>query len=175
MDLSAGQLVAFQELLDRQAIRDVLARYARGCDRVAPELMASVYHEDSWDFHGVFEGPGAELASDEKRQQAHNVIAHHALCQMHIELDGDVARCETYYIASGIREYETGRRVRLICGRYLDRFERRDGVWKIAVRRALVDYSQETPEGPIWPPEPSFTKGARWPTDPNACRSATRR
>src|SRR3546814_20093868 len=32
-----------------------------------------------------------------------------------------------------------GKSARLISGRYIDRLERRDGVWKIALRRSTVD------------------------------------
>jgi hypothetical protein len=165
MDVAGDMAKRLQELLDKQEILEVLARYARGCDRVNPELMASVYHDGAWDFHGSFRGLGRDMSFDIKRESPDNIVAHHALCQSMIELDGDVARVETYYIASGIRNYPSGRRVRRIHGRYIDRFERRDGEWKIAVRRALVDLSQEEPEGDLWPPDPDFDKGTRWPSD----------
>lgn len=159
------QAAKLQQAIDKMEILDALARYARGCDRVAPEVMVSAYHEDSWDYHGSFQGTGREMSYDEKRRSPDNVIVHHALCQSLIELDGDVARVETYYIASGLRNYPDGTKVHRIYGRYLDRFERRDGEWRIAVRRAVVDFSQEEPAGHPWPPESNYDRGRRWPDD----------
>ena len=54
-------------LLDREAIRDVYTRYARGLDRGDAELIASAYHPDATeDHHGeVYSGEtiGQILAS----------------------------------------------------------------------------------------------------------------
>lgn len=154
-------------LLDKQAIHDVLTRYARGVDRCDEDLLRSVYHENSWDYHGAFEGTGAEFAARPERRSSRNLIVHHAMCGVHIELDGDVARCETYYVCTHLREETPGERAfGQIFGRYLDRFERRAGEWRIAVRRAVVDLSLEQPEGPIWPAAPTYPTGKRWPDDP---------
>ena len=45
-----------QELLDREAIRDCIARYARGVDRFDRELILSAFHPDAIDEHGKFVG-----------------------------------------------------------------------------------------------------------------------
>ena len=44
-----------QELVDRQKIYHVLTSYCRALDRCDVELMKSVYWEDGYDDHGVFE------------------------------------------------------------------------------------------------------------------------
>jgi hypothetical protein len=154
-----------QALLDKQEIHEVLARYARGCDRVWPELMASVYHEGSWDSHGSFEGPGSAFARLPSRRGPENVVCHHALCQEYVELDGDVARCETYFICTWRRREDRGPVIAQLYGRYLDRFERREGIWRIAARRVVVDASEERPDDHPWPPAAEFLPGARWPDD----------
>src|SRR5215217_5333168 len=93
---------AIQNLLDREAIREVLARYCRGMDRVWPDLIASVYQEKSRDYHGSFSGSGYEFAHDSeparKRQTDVNVINHHLLGQCLIDIEGDTAKCETYFL-----------------------------------------------------------------------------
>lgn len=42
-----------QELLDRQAIYDVMMRYCRGVDRFDADLITSAYHPDARDDHTV--------------------------------------------------------------------------------------------------------------------------
>jgi hypothetical protein len=127
-----------QYLKDRQAILDCIARHARGCDRHDVELLTSTYHNDGQDEHGftINSGPGyAEWAnaihSAGSKLHTHNITTH--LC----EVEGDVAHCETYVIVGLLNKDE--KTSRLISGRYIDRLERRDGEWKIALRRSTVD------------------------------------
>lgn len=61
----------------------------------------------------------------------HNITTH--TC----EIDGDVAHCESYVLV--ILLNNDGESARLISGRYIDRLERREGEWKIALRRSTVD------------------------------------
>jgi hypothetical protein len=158
-----------QELLDREAIRRTLARYARGIDRVAPELISDAYHEVSWDHHGAFSGSGHDFAHDSEPAQLRstdvNVVTHHLLGQCDIDLDGDVARCETYFWVTGIRNPEGRRRMYFLAGRYLDRLEKVDGRWRVRARNTVVDASTESAEGEAWPPAAGYTPGARWPHD----------
>lgn len=166
----ANREAQLQSLLDRQAIRDALAEYCRGIDRVAPDLIRSAYHADSWDHHGPFAGPGADFATGSTpashRAAPSNVASHHLLGQSHIELAGDVARCETYFWCTGLRATgQQDRRLYYLAGRYLDRFERREERWRISVRRTVVDLSGEAPEGIPWPSAEAYARGARWPDD----------
>ena len=62
-----------------------------------------------------------------------------------IEVAGDVAYCESYAMASHRSERE-GVEYDLVVGvRYVDRFERREGVWKIAHRKAVQDWNRIDP------------------------------
>ena len=63
----------------------------------------------------------------------HNITTH--TC----EIDGDVAHCESYVI--GTMRGRDDKTIVLMGGRYLDRLERRDGVWRIAVRRCTVEWA----------------------------------
>jgi hypothetical protein len=125
-------------LEDRQAILDCVARHARGCDRHDSALLASVYHPDGIDEHGFSINPGpkypewANAAHSAMSQQSmHNITTH--LC----EIEGDTAYAESYSV--GLFLDPDGQTARLIAGRYADRLERRDGQWKIALRRSTVD------------------------------------
>lgn len=125
-------------LMDRQEILDCIARHARGHDRHDVELLSSAYHPDGVDEHGYAINAGPKYAdwanaahAAGSRLHLHNITTH--IC----EIDGDVAHCESYVLVGLLNNNETT--ARLINGRYIDRLERRDGEWKIALRRSTVD------------------------------------
>lgn len=135
------------ELLDRQDILDCIMRYARAVDRLDRDLLLSVYHRDAIDDHGTFAcGPGelADFVLDmhSRLHQSHQ----HCILNHTCELAGDVAYTETYFMFAGINRQ--GRPLTLSGGRYVDRFERRDGRWAIAHRLCLRDWGliDERPE-----------------------------
>ncbi len=127
-----------QYLTDRLEVLDCIARYSRGCDRFDAELVSNSFHEDGVDEHGYDVNPGKKYGEHANavhgvscQQNMHNITTH--LC----EIDGDVAHAESYVIGLFLdNEGQTGR---LISGRYVDRLERRDGEWKLALRRSTVD------------------------------------
>ena len=47
---------ALQRLIDKDEIRDVMARYCRGVDRADWDLVRSTYHTDAYDDHGDYRG-----------------------------------------------------------------------------------------------------------------------
>jgi hypothetical protein len=63
----------------------------------------------------------------------------HQICNVLIELDGDVAHGESYFFMLARSEHQ-GREVDwLLAGRFIDRFERRGGAWRIASRTVAYD------------------------------------
>lgn len=127
-----------QYLTDRAAIIDCVANHARGCDRHDAELITSTYHADGVDEHGAKINPGPEYGewanlvhAATSQQHLHNVTTH--TC----EIDGDVAHAESYVLVTLLSP--DGKTTTLINGRYLDRLERREGTWKIALRRSTVE------------------------------------
>lgn len=133
-----------QELLDRQAIADCVHRYARGIDRRDAELVASCYHPDAIDDHGTFVGSGRDLAEWVFERQEGTLSTQNHITTHRVELDGDTAHGETYYIV--LRRSAAGP-VSCASGRYVDRFERRDGEWRIAGRVCIVESIAELPAG----------------------------
>lgn len=126
-------LIAFlRQQKDRAEIEAALLRYTRGVDRHDKELMLSAYWPDAFDDHGVYEAE-AEAFCDwaigwhGEFQTKH----HHGIHNTTIELDGDQAHAETYYTFWG--ENRQGP-PQLSFGRYVDRFEKRNGEWRIAHR-----------------------------------------
>jgi len=133
-----------QELIDRQAIFDCLSRLARGMDRHDVELMRASYHSDGFDDHGTFRGNAYDaidyLNGTEQMAGAHDIFlcTQHHLTNHVVEIEGDVAHSETYYIFFG--RLRNGGVLQSAGGRYLDRLECRDGRWAIMVRRVLMDW-----------------------------------
>lgn len=131
-----ANLVAFvREAKDRQEIYDCLLRYTRGVDRFDKALMLSAYHPDAVDEHGVAEGVAAAFCDWAIGWHSENQTKHHHAISNHtVEIDGDAAHGETYYTFwAENREGPPS----LCFGRYIDRFERRNGRWAIAHRVCL--------------------------------------
>ena len=181
-----------QELLDRQKCYDVLTRYCRALDRADLELMKSVYWEDGEDDHNVFKGNAMEFAEFIIREiQNWFEVTMHAICNIHMEYHGDVMCTESYLIAYHKVKGDRGK-VETIFGptylsrldwkqlgdsphfffyggRYVDRLEKRNGEWRIAMRRVCMDWNENGPCNSIWD-EGMFdtlrTRGSRDRNDP---------
>jgi len=136
-------------LLAKSEIRDVLGRYCRSMDRFDAELLASVYHEDALDEHGL---PGEDGTAAWFRANVFAVLGawestQHFLGNSMVVVDGERADVESYVIAlhvgrpdaSGARTLDT------VGARYVDRFERRDGAWRIAHRIVVADWREARP------------------------------
>jgi ketosteroid isomerase-like protein len=127
-----------QHLKDRTEILDCLARHARGHDRHDAELLTSTYHEDGVDEHGYAVNAGPQYAEWANAQHAASSLSHlHNITTHLCEIDGDVAHCESYTMV--VLLSPDGKTATIMNGRYLDRLEKRDGTWRIAVRRSTVD------------------------------------
>jgi len=66
-----------------------------------------------------------------------SILSLHNICTNHCEIDGDVAHAESYVMGAMLDK--GGDTCRMLNGRYLDRLERRDGKWVIALRRCTVE------------------------------------
>lgn len=131
-----------QYVEDRIAILDCVMNQARGHDRHDSDLMSSVYFEDGVDEHGPVVKVGAEYA--EYANNAHSAVFEdhlHNITTHTCEIDGDVAHAESYVMGS--MRAKGGKVVALMGGRYLDRLERRDGEWKIALRRCTIEWMMQ--------------------------------
>ena len=144
-----AQAQAIAKLLAKQEITEVLARIARGTDRGDVALFASGFHEDGEDYHGLANGPVANILATLGRSTL--LCTQHLLGNVLIELDGEIARVETLFISFHQRRDEEGQLWdETLRGRYLDRFEQRAGVWKIARRVVVWDASRVEPAAGWW-------------------------
>jgi hypothetical protein len=130
-------------LLDRERIRDCIARLARGEDRRNAQLITASYWPDSTSDYGVFSGSFAEYLAWVVPGSPAIAVTQHVLGQSVIELKGAVARVETHVTSYHRLKLETEERDTVIGGRYLDRLEKRDADWRIAHRLMLYDWFQD--------------------------------
>ncbi len=131
-------------LLDKQEIYECLVRQSRGTDRGDRELFLSGFHADSVVTAGPFVGSPADLYDWAAKFQADMYTAtFHKLHQMSCDIEGDTAHAETYYLFVGCL---TGGESNLLAGgRYVDRFERRGGVWGMIMRNNYVEWTSVVP------------------------------
>lgn len=136
-----------QNLLDRQDISDCITRFARGMDRFDEALFQSAFHSDAVIAAGIYVG-GPQVLYDWARDlHEHGQVAtQHNLLNQTIDIDGEEAHVETYYMFVGRNRDETNW---VAGGRYLDRCERREGEWKIALRNTVIEWSGLLPTMPI--------------------------
>lgn len=159
-----------EDLVARRDIYAVLTRYSRALDRCDVDLMRSVYWPDGTDSHGVFDGNAADFADFIVREiQEWFEVTMHGLMNVHMEIAGDRASTETYLFAyhkvraDKADEIFGSRYMRMYAGkgldaehhifyfggRYLDRFERRGGEWRILHRKVVMDWNDNHPSNEI--------------------------
>jgi len=160
-----------ERIADRMQIQDCMYRWCRAVDRLDYEGMRASFHPDAVDRHGAFDGDINGLVEWIRARHAAIPFSMHAVSNMLIEFAGpDRALVETYVrttqrypaearaaldqLAGGRAGSGDGAMDLLTCSRYVDRFERRDGEWKIALRTLVADWKQfvEVPQGQPKPP-----------------------
>jgi hypothetical protein len=145
--IAPERLARLEELLDRQDILDCLTRWCRAMDRFDRELFLSAFHPDAVIAAGDFVG-GPEALYDwaSNMHEQWQSATQHDLLNHSCEIDGDAAHAETYYQYVARNRDET---LMLAGGRYIDRLERRDGAWRIALRCNVIEWAGMLPPAPI--------------------------
>ena len=126
---------------DQQEIHDPLARYCRGVDRRDPALIVDAFHDDGTDDHGTGIATAAELARSIVGSLVPRPYMHFQGNEL-IEVEGDLARAETYFLSFQQRDRDGRMYTRTRAGRYIDRLERREGRWRIAHRMVVDDWNR---------------------------------
>jgi hypothetical protein len=138
---------------DKQAIYEVVLRYCRALDRLDFELLRSCYHEDAMNHYNGFDGGREAFIAWVRALLEGFAGTMHMIGNHLVELDGDLARSEAYGIAYNLANPKNPENHNLLSGfRHVDRFERRDGEWRIAERFAVREFFSEAPELQLPPP-----------------------
>jgi hypothetical protein len=123
---------AIQELIDKVAIRDLMARYARSTDAYA--------HYFEWERQGV-DNIISRLAYDRTHR------ATHFMGDQEIHIHGDSADVETYAIAYSRPEGTDSLQITGL--RYVDKMVRQNGQWLVQHRVLHFDWRTNSPIEPL--------------------------
>lgn len=150
----AGQVTppaaqAIQMMWDRNCVQDILHRYCHSLDRRDFALMATCFHP-----RATMDYLGDITTSDEFIAYAKYMAGMlrwtiHQLSNFTLSIEHDMAHTESYVFAyhripadaegNYFFRLNGKEQMALVSCRYLDRFERRDGVWRIA-HRVIVGF-----------------------------------
>jgi ketosteroid isomerase-like protein len=133
-------------LLDKQEIHDVLMRYCRALDREDELLLRTVVQPDSVWVRGTNVQRGNDVVTDLMGMGKSSNTGLHTICNELIEVYGDVALSECYWVAYSTSIADGKDYTAEVAGRYVDRWERReDRQWKIAHRTFLIEWMRYEP------------------------------
>lgn len=131
-----------ETLLAKQDIYELACKYMRGLDRLDRDLLLSVFFDDGRCEYGFSNGSPAEFIGFAIDALSGHEANHHMIGNTLIDVEGDEAWGEVYFNAYHKIKGEDGFEDVIIAGRYLDRYEKRDGIWKMAYRSERVDWSR---------------------------------
>jgi hypothetical protein len=153
---------AVQQLLDKQAIAEVLQRYSRTLDWLDDAGQAGCFWPDAPIDYGFFTGAATEFLPVVMAIERASQRRWHNLSQPSIAFHSpERASVECYGLATGIRRQDDGTwSGGLYGGRYLDEFEKRStdsgAEWRIAERRYIMDWQIPLENQPGDEPNPDF-------------------
>jgi hypothetical protein len=151
MPLSEDLCAGLEQALQRNVLHDLIMLQARALDRADAELLGSLWHPGATVDLGFFAGTAEEFCPFILNATAGMQRMSHTVANEFVELRGEEAVAESYVLAFTTFEEQGGEDTagqavdEITAGRYLDRFARRDGVWKFTERRFVKDFSMRQP------------------------------
>lgn len=145
--IDRARLLRLERAADKLEISECLTRFSRGMDRFDRALYLSAFHADAVMAAGPFVGSVGDCYDwAMPMHEAGQVLTHHSLLNNTVDIDGDTAHSETYYLFVARNRDES---LWMAGGRYIDRLERRDSEWKIALRTNLIEWGCLPPAMPL--------------------------
>lgn len=144
-----NDMKVLQELEDKQALRELVTRYARGVDRADRELLMSLWAEGAQVENGAFAGPANEFV-DMCLNRPELERSFHSVSNEFFLVDGDSARGESYVIAVATWNKGGEKTDTLVGGRYVDEYRKEGGQWKIARRTFVHEWNMSFPTTAVW-------------------------
>jgi hypothetical protein len=132
-----------EEFLAKQEIYELACKYSRGLDRLDAGLLRSVFTDDAWCEYGFYNGGADGFVAFAIDALGGHSANQHLVGNVLVEVEGEEAFGEVYFqayhkvpgaAAGGFEDV-------FIAGRYLDRYVRRGGEWKIAYRSERNDWA----------------------------------
>jgi ketosteroid isomerase-like protein len=142
-----------QAIEDRQAIEDIIVRYALAVDGGDLDLVASCFTDDAQaSFAGVPAGPGGPAIASFLQSlmgTGERPVTLHRFTNVTVDLDGDEAAVRSSALAYALRPGTDQLRLRNVS--YRDRFVRTDKGWRIADRVHSVAWEAAADSVPLTP------------------------
>lgn len=130
------------QLIDKQAIYEVICKYCRGLDRMDKEMAYSAWHDDGTAlYHDIYEGSGRGFVDWVWESHAAMERHSHQIANHLIIVEGETARSETYVtVVLWTNPDSDGKQQEIVGkGRYLDLWSKRGGEWAITHREHVLD------------------------------------
>ncbi|WP_420639162.1 nuclear transport factor 2 family protein [Candidatus Poriferisocius sp.] len=129
-------------LKDRELIKELPLRYARGIDRIDFDLVRSNFHPDCQVFGTVVSGPldpYLDWTENELRKYESTL---HVMGNQYVDLEegADEGHVETYAVAYQMQTEESGLEDLILGLRYCDDVARFDEGWLITARTAVPQW-----------------------------------
>ena len=153
-----AKVKSVEDLLAEQAVRKAVTCYSRGADRCDIDILKSAFHDDAEVKYGSYDGHHAEFCENVVAGHLAMNYTTHTVVNQHYDIDaaagtgvgevyvlaclsmsqaGDVMAVDNYKGSESDGGYEY-----LVAGRYIDKYERRDGDWRISLRHYVIDWSR---------------------------------
>ena len=129
-----------QELLDKQAIREILQKYSRTMDWLDEKGQESCYWPDAHIDFGFFSGRADAFVPMIMVHEQKAVKRWHLVTGETIKINGNKAEVESYGISTGSSGSDNPSN--MYGGRYLDEFEKRNDEWRISKRKYILDWKK---------------------------------
>lgn len=141
---------ALQQMIDKDAIRELVLLYSRAVDRKDVALLRDLYTEDATDSHGdSFDGPADAYCDFIEKSLPYMPYSGHHVCNHLISVDGDEANGEVYALAYHLIPDMAGKGHQeedFMAVRYIDNYRRcADGKWRFSKRVVTYDFKLRRP------------------------------
>ena len=138
------------EIVDKNAIRDVLMQYCMGADQCDGPMVHDAFHSDAHCKHDPsFDGPASEFVDMMLGFLSDTAVFRHNITTVSINLTGEnEAQATSYCIVAG-ENMENKNTIDLGGYRYEDLLEKRDGKWAIVKRLLEQDWEVPGLEGKV--------------------------
>ncbi len=133
---------AVRQLLDRNAIRELIARYAHSVDRRDLDGVAACFTADAAYRGSLGQGSIDVALAALRERMAQYTSTMHFIGNQLVDLSGDRATSETYAIAYHQMQREDGRRNMAVGVRYLDDLLRTEDGWRICRREVKLEWQR---------------------------------
>lgn len=139
----AKALAEIDRLASVEAIRDCIYRVCRASDRIDAELMRSCFHPGATIHFGkIYNGDAEGWIASAMKHQSSQQQRQHMVGNIVVCVDGDQAFAESYELDRHKTIMADHVRDTVLAARTLDRFERREGQWKIVERTKVMDWGR---------------------------------